>query len=107
MVLFLVVASASAASDGAVGVGLVSKFPTLVTLDKTDLLNPLGEEAGGVEEDEWVLGEGSEVALLRVRDAEANVAALLVGDSILVGPCWAFEEDDVLEDWVGLSDLML
>ena len=106
MVFFLVVASTSAASDGAVGVGLVSKSPASVTLDKADLLNPFGEEAGSVEEDEWVLGEGSEVVLLRIGDTEANVAALLFGNSVLVGPGRALKEDNVLKDWVGLMDLM-
>ena len=102
----LVVASTSAASDGAVGVGLVSKLPATVALDKADLFNPFREEAGGVEEDEWVLGEGSEVVLLGVWDAEADIAMFLVRDSVSVGPGWAFEEDDVFKDGVGLSDLM-
>ena len=106
MFLLLVVASASAALDGAVGVCFVSKFPASVALDEVDLLNPFGEEAGGVEEDEWVSSEGSEVVLFGVWDAEAYVAALVVGDSVSVGPGWAFEEDNVLKDGMGCSDLV-
>ena len=100
------VASTSAALDGAVGVGFVSKFPATVALNETDLFNPFREEAGGVEEDKRVSGEGSEVVLLGVWDAEADVAVFLVGDSISVGPGRAFKEDDVLKDRMGCSDFL-
>ena len=92
------VASTSAASDRAIGVGLVSKLPATVALDETDLFDPFREEAGGVEQDEWVSSEGSEVVLLGVWDAEADVAVFVVGDSVPVGPGRAFEEDDVFKD---------
>jgi len=55
--LFMV-ASASSASDLTVGVDLVTEFPAMGALNEVDLLSPLGQPAGGVEDDKGVQGEG-------------------------------------------------
>ena len=49
--------TALVASDGAVWVSLVSELPAAGALDKVDLLNPFGAEAGSVEEEEGVASE--------------------------------------------------
>ena len=48
----LMSSSAVAASYGAVGVNFVTELPASGTLDEVDLLNPLGAEAGRMEEED-------------------------------------------------------
>ena len=66
--------TAAAASDGAVGVGL-SVLPAPDTLVEFDFLDPPGEEAGSVEEEEGVTGEDTEVCFIGIRDGETDVSA--------------------------------
>ena len=52
MFMFVMSSSATAASDRAVGVNFVAKFPAMGALDEVDLLNPLSAETGGMEEED-------------------------------------------------------
>ena len=104
---FVVSSSASAASDGAVGMNFVAKFPAAGALDKVDLLNPLGTVAGGVEEEDGFADKGLKVCLVWVRNTEADIAAGFSGNSISVGPCWSFDEHGVFKNIAQLSDLLL
>ena len=58
MVDLFVVSSASSTADLAVGVYFVSELPTTGALDEVDLLRPLRESAGSVEDDEGTGGQG-------------------------------------------------
>ena len=95
--VFFVGASASVASDRAVGVDLVTEFPATWALGESDFFNPLGAHAGGVEEEERVTSEGFEVGFIWVRDAEADVSFGAGWDAISVGPVWSFKEGSLFE----------
>ena len=90
VVIFRMSSSASAASDRAIRVGLVSKFPAAGALDEVDFLDPFGTEAGCVEEEKGEVSEFLEVGFIGVRNAEADVAVGCVWNAFSVGPGWSF-----------------
>ena len=104
VVIFCVSSTTTVASDRAVGVSFVSKFPATGALDEVDLLDPFGAEAGSVEEEKGRAGEFLEMAFVGVGDAEANVATGCVRDAVTVGPGWSFYEYGISKDGVGFSD---
>ena len=96
VVIFCVSSSASAASDRAIRVGLVSKFPAAGALDEVDFLDPFGTEAGCVEEEKGEVSEFLEVGFIGVRNAEADVAVGCVGNAISVGPGRSLDRKSVV-----------
>ena len=91
--------TAAAASDGAVGVGL-SILPAPDTLVELDFLDPPGEKAGSVEEEERVTGEDAEVCFVRIRNGETNVPTGFGWSIAPLGPGRTFQEDSVFKDCV-------
>ena len=89
---FIMGASASSASDGAVRVNFVAEFPAAWALGEFDFFDPLGACAGGMEEEEGVASESLEVGFVWVGDAEADVSFGASWDAVAVGPVWAFED---------------
>ena len=99
MFMFTVSSSTAAASDRAVGVNLVAEFPATGALDEVDLLDPLGAEAGGVEEEDRFANQGLEVGFIWVQDTEADIAMGFSWDTVSVGPCWSFYKYGIFKDF--------